>query len=415
VLNDGTALRDLIDFDKREVSMRVLSDPEIYRLELRRIFARSWVGVGHEAEIPNPGDFVLRHIGEDAVIVTRTADGGVSILLNVCAHRGMEVCWSDAGNQSQFKCPYHGWVFDGTGKLLGAPFEQEMYGDWDKSEYGLRHARVGIHRGRIFGNFDADAEPFEEYIGDAAWYMDRCFRGEDHEMSVLQPVRRFRVKANWKVTADNNSGDTYHGTALHHSLSELGLVPDTMAETIKVTTKSGPSVIGFNFGPTLEPNAPDADPSDPYGLDRMIYTCMMFPSTFGVGAGTNMRMPGPSGDVIMVSIGGIVPRGAGEFEYWTGAMIDASAPESMRALIRGNRLSDLGGIDDMEGWSTVQRASRGTLGSEQTMKYNAVAGPSRPDDWPGPGTVYTRHKAIRDDSQWDFWLRWLDLMTADHA
>src|SRR5271156_273432 len=106
VLSDGTPLRELVDFDKREVSMRVLSDPEIYRLELKRIFARSWGLVAHESEIPAAGDFVLRSIGADPVIVTRDAAGKVNVLLNVCSHRGMEICWADEGNAPTFKCPY---------------------------------------------------------------------------------------------------------------------------------------------------------------------------------------------------------------------------------------------------------------------------------------------------------------------
>src|SRR5882757_6059939 len=108
VLQDGTTVRDLVDLDRREVSMRVLSDPELYRLELQHIFTRAWVGLAHVNEIPNAGDFVLRHIGEDRVIVTRTPKGDVSVLLNVCAHRGFELCWADEGNSATFKCPYHG-------------------------------------------------------------------------------------------------------------------------------------------------------------------------------------------------------------------------------------------------------------------------------------------------------------------
>src|SRR5258706_6993486 len=89
MLRDGTTLRDLIDLDRREVAMRVLSDPELYRLELRHIFARAWVGVAHVSELPNVGDFVVRHIGEDRVIVNRTFGGDNSVLLHAFVHRGV--------------------------------------------------------------------------------------------------------------------------------------------------------------------------------------------------------------------------------------------------------------------------------------------------------------------------------------
>src|SRR5262245_18292078 len=90
-LSDGKRVGDLIDVDRREVSMRVYSDPEIFRLEMDRIFARSWLRLGHVSEIPNRGDYVLAYMGEDSVIVIRGQDDEVAVLLNVCAHRGMEV------------------------------------------------------------------------------------------------------------------------------------------------------------------------------------------------------------------------------------------------------------------------------------------------------------------------------------
>src|SRR5882672_2630641 len=199
VLADGTAVRDLVDLDRREVSMRVLSDAELYRLELQNIFARAWVGLAHVNEIPNAGDFVLRHIGEDRVIVTRTFGGEISVLLNVCAHRGFEVCWADEGNAGSFKCPYHGWAYDGSGNLLGAPLEKEMYGDWDKSRYGLRRARVEVRAGIVFATFDTSGLPLDEWLGDAGWYIDLA---GNEDWVPLGPPTRFHVHGNWKTFMD---------------------------------------------------------------------------------------------------------------------------------------------------------------------------------------------------------------------
>jgi hypothetical protein len=75
MLADGTMLSELIDPERREVDLRVLSDPLIYELEMERLFTRTWIMVGHETEVPEPGDFVLRTIGEDVVIVSRQDDG----------------------------------------------------------------------------------------------------------------------------------------------------------------------------------------------------------------------------------------------------------------------------------------------------------------------------------------------------
>src|SRR3546814_6608001 len=77
-LSDGTAVSELIDFERREVSLRVHHDQEIFDLEMERIFTRSWLPVAHESEIPNPGDFVRRYAGQDSCLVVRRDDGSRS-------------------------------------------------------------------------------------------------------------------------------------------------------------------------------------------------------------------------------------------------------------------------------------------------------------------------------------------------
>jgi nitrite reductase/ring-hydroxylating ferredoxin subunit len=416
VLSDGTALRDLIDFERREVAMRVLSDPEIHRLEQKRIFARSWIGVAHVAEIPNPGDYVQRHIGEDAVIVTRDRDGEVHILLNACSHRGMQICWADKGNQSSFKCPYHGWAFNSQGNLMGAPFEREMYDGWDKSQYGLRKARVGLHHGRIFGNFDDNAPPLDEWLGAATYYLDAPYRGEpDPEMEVCMPPRRFRVKANWKISSDNNSGDVYHSLTLHRSVMELGIPmpPERMIldAAIKATCETmGHGITAFP-GNIMELDKP-IDPA----LDDYIFNCMLFPATFGSGGSGTRRhaVPGGGRAIILAELGGLVPCGVNEFEIWSATMIEKGAPEEVKAKLRSPALLDLAGVDDMESWPSMQKVARGYIGQSQPMRYNAVqAGDTKPADWAGPGQIYTG--ISKDDNQWNFWRRWYDLMSADEA
>src|SRR5437868_1630696 len=90
-------------------------------------------------------------------------------------HRGMEVCWADSGNASMFKCPYHGWTFDHHGDLQAAPAEKQMYGDWDKSKFGLGTARAEVRNGIVYGNFDSDAPSLEDYLGDLTWYQDLMY------------------------------------------------------------------------------------------------------------------------------------------------------------------------------------------------------------------------------------------------
>jgi nitrite reductase/ring-hydroxylating ferredoxin subunit len=429
VLSDGTALRDLFDFEKKRWSMRILHDPEIYRLELERIFARSWVFLGHEVEIPNPGDYVLRQIGEDQVIVTRDAEGGVNILLNVCAHRGMQVCWADDGSQNQFKCPYHGWVFDNSGKLLGAPFEQELFGDWDKSEFGLKKANISMRQGLIFGSFAENPPPLEDYLGDVTWYLDYMLKDIDWELSGGW-AHPFSIDSNWKLMMENNSGDGYHTFTQHRALQQLGMFPDEMFEPsspmffgdcLKMSFRPLGHTIGavnpFSFMNYEEmPGDHLARNEREYQIEGSVLNYALFPAAIGM----KMKYTMPDGTVVeMANLGGIVPTGIGRYNLWNVNLVEKSVPESIRELMRRQ---DTAGVnlnlpDDVGSWPNIQRSTRGFVSQQQTSKYTTMArGTPAAPGWPGPGVIDAgKWAACHEDGQWDFYKTWFDRMTQDDA
>ena len=103
-------------------------DPAVFALEQERIFRRAWLYVGHESEVPREGDYVLRRLGPEEVLLVRREDGGLSLLHNRCAHRGARIVAEPSGNARQLRCPYHAWTYRPDGSLIGVP-QPDGYAD----------------------------------------------------------------------------------------------------------------------------------------------------------------------------------------------------------------------------------------------------------------------------------------------
>jgi salicylate 5-hydroxylase large subunit len=201
--------------------------PEIYAREQERVFGgRAWNYVALAAELPNHGDFKRTAIGERPVVVVRERDGSFHVVVNKCAHRGVQFCYKPYGNTKAFQCPYHQWTYDLEGNLLGVPFKKGLNGqggmpaDFDVREHGLRKLKVTERHGVIFASFDDEVEPFEEYLGaEMVAYFDRVFDGR--ELRVLG-YQRQRILSNWKLMFENIK-DPYHASLLHVFLVTFGL------------------------------------------------------------------------------------------------------------------------------------------------------------------------------------------------
>lgn len=208
---------ELIEPDRVHGSL--YTDPAIYEAELERIWYRTWVYVGHESEVPEPNDYVLKSIGPQPVIMTRDKEGRVHLLLNRCTHRGNQVCLTERGTSGSFRCSYHGWTFSNTGALVGYPF-RSGYGDRDvKGELGLAHVpRQASYRGFVFGSFAAGGPSLAEHLGAAAGAFDRLARlSPEGEVILTAGWLKHRVRANWKLLLENET-DGYHPQFVHSSI-----------------------------------------------------------------------------------------------------------------------------------------------------------------------------------------------------
>ena len=192
------------------------TSPEILAEESEKIFARQWHCVGRASAVPRPGDWVLRTVAGESLIIVRGRDGELRALFNVCRHRGTRICREASGSFSgSIQCPYHAWTYATDGRLLGAPHMQEVPG-FSKADHGLHTAAIAEWEGFVFVNVDRDARPFAEWF---APMLHRLSRFGLASLKVEHSVR-YDVHANWKLVFQNYS-ECLHCPMIHPELSNV--------------------------------------------------------------------------------------------------------------------------------------------------------------------------------------------------
>jgi phenylpropionate dioxygenase-like ring-hydroxylating dioxygenase large terminal subunit len=217
--------RQDIDYDALvkadRVHISLYTNPDVFTDEMDKIFHRGWVYVGHQGEIPNQGDFRLKRIGLQPVIMVRDQHGAVQLLLNRCRHRGATVCQEGQGNTRSFRCMYHGWTYQLNGELSGVPGADAYGDDFKREELGLIKApRVAEYRGFIFGSLSPAGITLEEHLGRAAAELD-LFVGLSNadDVEVVSGTHKYSYQGNWKLAAEN-SMDGYHPAITHASFGQ---------------------------------------------------------------------------------------------------------------------------------------------------------------------------------------------------
>src|SRR2546421_4751467 len=147
--------------------------PEIFAEEQQKIFAKRWLLVGHQSQIPKPGDYFIQQVIGESLIVIRDKDREVHGFFNVCRHRGTRLKEDTCGHASAIQCPYHAWTYGLDGRLIGAPHMDEVPG-FDKADYSLKPVNVGIWEGFIFVNLADNPMPLEKWFAALSQKFSHC-------------------------------------------------------------------------------------------------------------------------------------------------------------------------------------------------------------------------------------------------
>jgi glycine betaine catabolism A len=194
---------------------KYFTDPAVFEAELERLFFRRWICVGRAPEIPEPGDYFLREIGAESVLIVRGLDGKVRGFFNVCRHRGTRICSAAQGRfAGSIQCGYHGWTYGLDGMLTAAPHMDQT--DFCKENYPLQGIAADAWDGHLFVNLDGNAGTLQDHLGDLCGKFAPWRVGE-----LRMAVRKtYEVKCNWKLLVVNYN-ECLHCPILHPLLNRM--------------------------------------------------------------------------------------------------------------------------------------------------------------------------------------------------
>ncbi|MEH7226575.1 Rieske 2Fe-2S domain-containing protein [Bacillus sp. JJ1566] len=392
----------------------VLTDPEIYQLEIEKIYGNTWQFLAHESELKEPGSYVTRWMAHDPILVIKNRNGEINAFLNSCTHRGTMLCTADRGNKKTFSCPYHGWSYNTDGELIGIVAGNKVYGEeMCKAEWNLRQVpRVESYQGMIFGNLNVNAENLEDYLGDMKWYLDMLL-GRSGGMEVRGLPQRWVAKANWKATAENFAADPYHVQTTHRSTVEMGISPSDplyagYGHQVVLENGHGINVITSKTGKARVPFQGTPESMWPLFKEHLTpeqYDIQSKVTVFVGGVYPNLSFVSP----IHGTEGHLHnylnfrmwrPLGPDKVEVWCWFMIDKAAPEEYKEDAYRGYLGSFGPSgtleqDDTENWARIVEVSNGLMMRDKELNYNNVnnylmgRGIVEPDQtFIGPGIAY---------------------------
>jgi phenylpropionate dioxygenase-like ring-hydroxylating dioxygenase large terminal subunit len=207
------------DWDRRGLPSWTYHSPALFALEREKLFMTHWQVVGHDCDVPDPGDWVSYDLLGERAVVMRGQDGVVRAFHNLCRHRGARVVDGAQGScKGAMVCPFHGWVYNLDGSLRGAS-QPRSFGTMNREDFGLKPIEMQSFHGFLFLRFRPGPQP------DVATLLapfDADFAA--HDLKSLRPVAvpdwSTDLPVNWKSVRDvDNEG--YHVALAHPGLQDL--------------------------------------------------------------------------------------------------------------------------------------------------------------------------------------------------
>jgi benzoate/toluate 1,2-dioxygenase alpha subunit len=219
----------------------IFTDPGFFELEMKHLFEGNWVYLAHESQIPNKNDYLTTWMGRQPIFLARNKDNELNAFINACSHRGAMLCRYKRGNKSTFTCPFHGWTFSNSGRLLkvkdpdGAGYPEQFH---KEGSHDLKKvARFEAYRGFLFGSLNPDVKPLAEHLGEAAKFIDMMVDQAPDGLEVLRGSSSYIYDGNWKLQAENGA-DGYHVSSVHWNYIATTSRRNAESDDVKATDVS---------------------------------------------------------------------------------------------------------------------------------------------------------------------------------
>jgi choline monooxygenase len=182
--------------------------------ERKAVFGNTWQAVGRADQVAEPGRFFTADLAGEPILVTRDGEGVLRAFFNVCRHRAAQVCPEAEGHVSRFRCRYHGWTYDLTGRLRGTP-EFDGVDDFCKEDNGLVAMAVGVWGPLVWVHLGSNPQPLSDLLAP----LTRRTNDLGLEKLCFVARKEYRLACNWKVLVDNYLDGGYHVNTVHPGLA----------------------------------------------------------------------------------------------------------------------------------------------------------------------------------------------------
>jgi len=245
---------------------KVYTDAAIFDLEMERIWGKSWIYIGHESQVPEPGNYLSLDFANMPAVMVRDKNHEIHVLHNRCGHKGAKLVDKPCGKNARFVCAYHAWTYKLDGTLMGVPHMKGYEGTaFDKSDpqYSMQAFRAESYRGFVFATQDKNIVDLKTWLGGAAATIDNlCDRSPEGEVEVAGGTLKFIHDCNWKLF-NENLNDAMHPMVVHKSVVDaaeqyINTLPEDSPNRIEAEiippfgasyeVFEGTDISGFDYG-----------------------------------------------------------------------------------------------------------------------------------------------------------------------